>query len=520
MKKSKIILVIGLLVTWFSFWGCTKFDEVLNFDHLNGIEGTSSWGVPVINAKYSIGDLLLKMDSSEFVRVETDGSLTLFYTFDKEKIIQASDFLTIGGQNFSGSYNLNPNHIPNSISVEQNSAPISFENDMLEIYSASLKSGSLQITVSHTITQDFLCTISTPNIKTSTGSNFTLTFTPGELSRTIDLANYTFIPDANNSATFNIESRIINNGTPPTASQYLLNVAIQISEITFKSLYAKLNSYQIPFDESFDFDISSEQYGGDITVYHPKLTISALNSFMVKGRVDLDTAAFTGENMYASIISTSPVNINLPVSPTYYSDQIVNGFSNITLNTDYKKLKIKGNAVLNPDGFDAGVIRIDENSEISVKLRAEVPVDIKISNLYYRDTIPFNLTEIIEKIPTGDFQFIDTLALRTYFESTLPLNAGAQIYFVDTTNNTITDSLFTRTNILFGSFSGTPVPSPTQMYFITDDRLERIKKCGKLIFKVNLNTDNREVVFNVHQYLKASLGLKAVFNYQDITINQ
>jgi hypothetical protein len=136
------------------------------------------------------------------------------------------------------------------------------------------------------------------------------------------------------------------------------------------------------------------------------------------------------------------------------------------------------------------------------------------------DTIPFNLSEIIEQIPSGDFHFIDTLALRTYFESTLPLNAGAQIYFMDTTTNTITDSLFKSTNILFGSFSGTPVPSPTQMYYITDERLERIKNCGKLIFKVNLNTDNREVVFNIRQYLKASLGLKAVFNYQDITINQ
>jgi hypothetical protein len=520
MRKSKIIIIAGLLVTLFSFIGCTKFDEVFNFNNLNGIEGTSSWGVPIINAKYSIGDILQKMDSSQVIRVESDGSLTLFYTFDKEKIIKASDFLTIGGQNYSGSFNLNPNHIPNSISVEQNSAPINFENDMLEIYSATLKSGSLQITVSHDITQDFFCTISTPNIKTSSGANFTLTFSPGELSRTIDLTNYTFIPDANNSATFGIESRITNNGTPPSASHYMLNVSIQISEITFKSLYAKLNSYEIPFDESFDFDISSDQYGGDITVYRPKLTISALNSFLVKGRVDLDTAAFTGENMYASIISSSPVQINLPISPSYYSDQNVNGFASITLNTEYNKLKISGNAVLNPDGFDAGVIRIDENSEISVKLKAEIPVDIKISNIFYMDTIPFNLSEIIEQIPSGDFHFIDTLALRTYFESTLPLNAGAQIYFMDTTTNTITDSLFKSTNILFGSFSGTPVPSPTQMYYITDERLERIKNCGKLIFKVNLNTDNREVVFNIRQYLKASLGLKAVFNYQDITINQ
>jgi hypothetical protein len=520
MKKFRPIFMIGFLFVIISFSGCTKFDEVFNFNNLTGIDGTSSWGVPIINAKYSVGDILQKMDSSEFIRVETDGSITLFYTFEKEKMIKASDFLTVGAQNFSGIFNLNPNYIPNSISIEHNSAPIDFENEMLEIYSATLKSGTLQIDVSNDITQDYYCKISTPNIKTASGANFSLTFAPGQLSRTIDLANYTFIPDANNSATFDIESGITNNGIPPTASHYTLNVSIQISEITFKSLYAKLNSYQIPFNESFDFDVSSNDYGGDITVYHPKLTISTLNSFLVKGQISIDTAAFSGPQLYSSIISSSPINVNIPIAPSVYSEQTVNGFSNISINTDYNKLTISGNAILNPNGFDAGIIRIDETSEISVKLRAEVPVDIKISNIFYSDTIPFNLTEIIEKIPSGNINFLDTLALRTYFESSLPLNVGAQIYFVDTTTNTITDSLFYNSTILFGSFSGIPVPTPAQMYYITDERIERIKNCGKLILKINMNTENQEVILNVNQFIKASLGLKAVFNYNNISINQ
>jgi hypothetical protein len=240
---------------------------------------------------------------------------------------------------------------------------------------------------------------------------------------------------------------------------------------------------------------------------------------MINGKIQIDTAAFSGEGLYSSIISTSPTNINIPVSPQNYQTENINAFTTINLNTNYNKVHISGVAILNPNGFDAGVVRIDENSEISLKIRAEIPLDIKITNLYYQDTIPFNLNDILKDIPMADLTFIDTLAMRAAFESSLPINVFAQVYFLDTNTNLIIDSLFTNSKIIYGSFSNSVAPSPPQMFQISGDRIENIKNADKLIFRFALDTDNREVIFKAHQYLKAALGLKAVFNYNQITIN-
>lgn len=519
MKRKLQYYLIGSGLFLLILGGCTKFDELFNFSNLDGIEGTSSWGIPVINAKYSIGELIQLSDSLEYIQIAPDGSISLSYTFEKEQIIQASDFLKVNNQVFNTPYIINPNRISNSTSIEQHVFPLSFDNEFMKILSASIKSGTIEINVTNNMEQQYYCKLTTPNIKTASGSNLSITFSPSQLHHTIDLSNYTILPGENNTGEFNVEVGVINNGITPTLDHYDLNVSMTLTNFTIRSVYAKIAPYEIPFNESFDFDISSDQYGADITVYKPKLFISTKNSFLINGKIQIDTAAFSGENLYSSIISNAPTNINIPIAPTAYQTNQVNAFNSINVNTNYNKIHLSGVAILNPNGFDAGVVRIDENSEISLKIKAEIPLDMKISNTFYADTIPFDLNDLLKDIPLADLKFIDTLAFRATFESSLPVNVYAQVYFLDTNTNTIVDSLFTNSRFLYGSFTNYPVPSPPQMILISGERIENIKSCEKLLMRFALDTDNREVIFNTKQYLKAALGLKAVFNYNQISIN-
>ncbi len=519
MKKQITIYIAGAILCFFSFTGCTKFDDLFNFENISGVEGTSSWGAPIINATYSIDDIIQRIDSNGYIQVAQDGSLSFVYTVEKEKIIKSADFLSINNKTFNSDFIINGNTISNSVSVEHHSAPFNFENDFLKILNANIKTGVLQITIANEMEQNYYCKVSTPNIKTATGDNFTITFSPTQLSHTIDLSNYNIMPGENNSGIFDVEMGVNNNGTPPAQFQYNLNVNISLTNITIRSVYAQISSYPIPFNEVIDFDLSSTNYGGDVTIYNPKISISTKNSFMIRGAFDIDTAAFSGDGVYSSIITNPPVSINIPISPNSYTTEQVDAFSSINLNSDYNKIAISGVAILNPDGFDAGVIRIDENSEISLKLKAEIPLDLKITNLYFKDTLDFDLNEILKDIPMSDFQFIDTLALRAFFESTLPVNAFAQVYFLDTTSQEIVDSLFSNSKIIYGSFSGFPAPSPVQMFYLTGDRIEQIKACNKIIFRFKMDTENHEVILNKKQYLKAAIGLKAVLNYNNLTIN-
>lgn len=519
MKKQFTIYLIGAVLCFFSFTGCTKFDDLFNFENISGVEGTSSWGAPIINATYSIDDIIQRFDSSGYIQVAQDGSLSFIYTVEKDKIIKSSDFLSLDNKSFISDFIINSNTISNSVSIEHHTFPINFENDFLRILSANIKTGLLEIHISNNMEQNYYCKLTTSNIKTAGGQDFTITFSPSQTSHTIDLSNYSIIPGEDNAGIFDVEVGVNNNGIPPAQAHYNLNVNISLTDISIRSVYAQISSYPIPFNEVIDFDLSSTNYGGDVTIYNPKIFISTKNSFMMKGAVNIDTAAFSGDGLYSSIITNPPVAINIPISPNAFITEQVEAFSSINLNTEYNKISISGVAILNPDGFDAGVIRIDENSEISLKLKAEIPLDLKITNLYLKDTIDFDLNEIVKDIPMSDFQFIDTLALRAYFESTLPVNAYAQVYFVDTTSQEIVDSLFSNNKIIYGSFSGFPAPSPVQMFYLTGDRMEQIKGCHQIIFRFKMDTENNEVILNKRQYLKAAIGLKAVLNYNHLTIN-
>lgn len=519
MKKQILIYLASAMICFFCFTSCTKFDDLFNFENIDGIEGTSSWGAPIINAQYSIGDIIQRFDSTGFIHVANDGSLSFVYTLEKEKIIKAIDFLTVDDKVFNNSFIVNANAISNSVSIEHHTAPISFENELLRIHSATVKTGTIQISVTNDISQDYYCILSTPNIRTASGTNFSITFSPSQLNHTITLDNYTLFPGEDNTGIFDVEVGVHNDGTPPTNPQNNLTVNITISNVVIQSVYAQIAPYSISFNETIDFDLSSTNYGGDVTIYNPKLSISTRNSFMVNGEIDIDTAAFVGDGIYSSIITNAPVNISIPVSPITYQTEQINAFTNINLNTNYNKITLSGDAVLNPEGFDAGVIRVDENSEISLKLKAEIPLHLKISNLFYQDTLDFSLNDILEDIPMSDFQFIDTLALRAYFESTLPVNAFAQVYFMDSTTQTVVDSLFHNTRLIYGSFSGSPTPTPAQMFHITGDRIDLIKNCNKIIFRFKMDTENREVILRSNQFLKVALGLKAVLNYNNITLN-
>lgn len=519
MKRKLQLYLLGTGLFLLTLGGCTKFDELFNFSNLDGLEGTSSWGIPVVNAKYSIGELIQQFDSSGYMQVASDGSISLTYTFEKEQIIKASDFLTVDDQVFSTPYVINPNRISNSTSIEQHVFPLSFDNEFMKILSANIKSGTIVINVTNNMEQQYYCKLTTPNIKTASGTNLSITFSPSQLNHTIDLSNYTILPGENNTGEFNVEVGVINNGITPTLDHYDLNVSMTLTNFTIRSVYAKIAPYEIPFNESFDFDISSDAYGADVTVYKPKLFISTKNSFLINGNIQIDTAAFSGDNLYSSIITNAPANINIPISPITFQTDQVNAFGSINVNTNYNKVHLSGVAILNPNGFDAGVIRIDENSEISLKIKAEIPLDMKITNTFYADTIPFDLNDLLKDIPMAHLRFIDTLAFRATFESSLPINVHAQLYFLDTNTNTIVDSLFTNSKLLYGSFTNYPVPSPPQMIQISGDRIENLKNCEKLLLRFAIDTENREVIFNAQQYLKAALGLKAVFNYNQITIN-
>ena len=87
-----------------------------DFSRMNGIDAEGSWGIPLVNADLSIGDILTLADNPSFIQTGDDGTLEITYQLEKDslissdqllgimkdKVISTSKTLTVSGSHFLG----------------------------------------------------------------------------------------------------------------------------------------------------------------------------------------------------------------------------------------------------------------------------------------------------------------------------------------------------------------------------------------------------------------------------------
>ena len=57
--------------------------NAFDFSRLNGVEAEGYWGVPLVNAEYSIGDILNMANDIEYLHVNENGTMEIRYEMDK-----------------------------------------------------------------------------------------------------------------------------------------------------------------------------------------------------------------------------------------------------------------------------------------------------------------------------------------------------------------------------------------------------------------------------------------------------
>ncbi|MDD4847212.1 MAG: hypothetical protein PHR53_00365 [Bacteroidales bacterium] len=514
--KKQIAILMGLIMILcvIHFLSCKK--DRLNFKDLNSIEADGVWSLPLINTQYPISEVLSQFDREGYISTADDGTLKYVYELTQDNVVRASDLLKFDDVDQVDETELDnpsPGIVGASVTLEYNQQ-LSFASELVEVNSATVKTGLLDVQIAHDIDVDeYDVVISTTNIKTEDGVFFSKTLHSNQglvIIFSINLENCTITLEPNNTIAFQYQFHFLSNGdeTP----MFHVNTEIHLSNFSLKDASAKVAAYSMPLSVETPFNLFSTNFGGDITIFNPRLVLYTRNSFNVEGLLRVDVAEFTGDNCASSLLEIVPTLVNIPISPNEYIKDQIEEIEKIHFESLYNRFVASGMATLNPNGFSQGVISVYDTSTISVKVAAELPFQLKIDNAYYRDTTSFTLSDIKE------VDHIEALDFRVALTNGIPLDVDAQIIAYDSITNTVVDSMFTEAEFLDGAYDGIPVERDPIFVHITNERIQNFLKANKLIMRFKIATEGHEVTFTSENFLGAVVGVSVTYSGADIEL--
>lgn len=519
MKRLVLCLFFGVIILSCSING----DQF----QIKGVESNPTLVAPLAFGDLSISDLLKKSDSSHII-VQSDGLVSLVYDQNlvSHDIRNLVDIPDIGNKNFSlavpkGTYPANVNDYTSTTSTQPVDMGISPEK-LTEI---SFKSGALTYSMSLSPSNpnfSYAAQISIPEFKSnSTGTGFSQEVTAS--TGTIDLSNYTFQNSVANTFTLKVTLVVKKNSSSSTvATNTYLNVTISFAGMDFHYVKGFLGDQVAPIPPKVDsasiniqaFGTSFQQ-GANVSFAQPVITLNVTSGYGVPLNVSFSKleARKTGATLAMQINPSSPVPIT---APTVLGDSATTPVSvtnvNQLINFSPTKFFYQVSGHIN-QGLTSGNNFLTDTSKMNVKLHVEIPLYGKASNIYLRDTLDLDLSNLNQTQ-------IDSASLKANITNQLPLDGNIQFILTDDKFNFI-DSLLTasQTNIVKGSIvdANGELQSPgiTDTFIpLQTDKLAEIFKAKKIIIKTKLNTSKNasgtavDVKFKTQYQIDFNLGLK------------
>jgi len=180
-----------------------------------------------------------------------------------------------------------------------------------------------------------------------------------------------------------------------------------------------------------------------------------------------------------------------------------------------KWISFIAHAHTNPLGLNHNNFATDD-SKIEAKVEIELPLWGYVHNFHSSDTVDFDFNDIY-----GETQMISRLQLRLDMQNGLPVEALAQLYFIDE-NNIILDSLLYEDEgkiIAAADVDGEgrviDFARKITILEMDRDRVEQIKETKKLVYRVQANSsdyDNQTLVKIYDDYrVKFDIAVEADF---------
>jgi len=478
-------------------------------------------------------DLLGQVDKDQYLRVESDGSMTLVYS-DKYESEAAENILRLDDQNFSETFVLTPAQV--STLNTEGEVNVLFNRDLGynlgsgELDKLWFKNGTMDLSISSTLEHDISLSFTIKEAMKA-GSTFSPTVTaaytslPNSASSTEGLAgleiDFTKTAQGYSEMEVELEFTITKKGSNSikpletiTFEVGLLNQAYSRLDGLFLDLDFSVggDTLEIPF-----FDNSS---GGSFTLADPRLKFVIENSIGIPLVARLTQfEGFSNTNNAINLVGL-PDPIPIPIVTKAEIGTVKRDSFEVNKNTsnlvDYMNNKPAKN-VYTMDVKVGGGSGLRQSVLDTSVLKARIDVEIPLSGTargYAIEAVqPFDLS-------LDNAEQVEEVLLRLYTENGFPIDVQTQIYFEDSITNTVLDSLFGSDILILPSAnvdaSGRVTsPNPKTIDATMDNAsMDRLKSANRIRLRATFNTPfdggvQPDVKFYTDYDLLLQLGVQA-----------
>lgn len=514
-QKFYFFSLIAALLVVFSFTGCNN-RNAFDFSQLDEIDANGDWGFPLVNAEYTIGDIMDMSNNTGVIHQGADGTLEIRYEYTFDSVLSAAEYLdSYLGDNISvsGTKTFSSAGLPpmqgNVQVLYHDTLKAQFPADQIQIESASLKSGQIAIQVTYNVSQPTQIDVTCPQLTSASGQPFHMTAqaSGGSYSTTLDLSGYSLHVTSNNEVDFFMEvSCNANLGTMP--DELTFSYSASFHQVAFREIRGRFTAVDLPLDKEWDFDSQflRDHISGNMTLLNPQVTCEIMNTFPVRGTLILNQAQLSGGGYSASLLSHSPATIQIPGSTNQFTPVSLPIANSLLLSPNYDHFKLNGSAIINPDGFSTPTLVFRDDQYISLRVTVVLPFEMNMEDIAFCDTIQFG------GINVPNESAFSNLLMRLGIENGLPLNFQLQAYFYDSQTATIKDSLFTNPQPVLSAQNG--VPRMSELFASKDnfEEVRRMLECDNIILRARIYTDGAPISINVAQSLRVHLSARMNVN--------
>lgn len=531
-NKLLIINAIALIMLFCTFYSCQKYD--LDFSDVNSADLNGEWGIPFVNSTYTAGEVLEVLNSENFTP-RPDGMLQYVYDLSVDNVIKGEELLTMNDNLYvvkNYEFTIPPSALGYTIPINGRtfSETLIIDNRLFQIRNGEVKSGTLKFHVSHDVPHIDSIVITTHNLLNANQQFFKLVMQNVNSDQYINLSGYKII--ANNDSVQNavtFTTKIYGSvSSSLQAEDYFVDLAITAMDLKLKYVYGKMKPQYVDVSQKVPVRVFSDNFSGSVNLLSPVYHIKVENSFGSQLGFVVDTAGFADENAHYSPVMRAGAFVTCQAAPNrgvFVRNHQQYSQNSVYYNEDMNSFILSGKIVVNPHGFSAGNIFVDENSTINIHTDLEIPFQANVDFLEFRDTTG-NILEALRSGGSNNYtDAIQKITMKCDFLNGLPTMLDAQLYFVDTTHTqyVVIDSLLAQPRLLTSAITDADgkVTSPTfttAMVEIAHEKLDRIlNQSNNTLLKFRIHTDQAVKVYS-SQFLKAKIGLKVEYDTENVTI--
>jgi len=532
--------LLGLLFGLLIINSCSKFD----FDNIKTDNLNTEWGVPLVQSKLTLADFL--NDTSGTIHTNEDGLISLIYESKELVSVEASertkipDQLEIETEVFT--IPQPPVPLPQGTWVEL--PPIYFNitfdltNEGQRIDSLYLTNGLYNLSALTNLNMDSsILHLTVPNfISTLNGNPLEYTFKisnpqGGSLTLNTDVDLIDFYAQFENNPLNTIiivaDVWIKTDTNVNLLPEYSLTLTNELTNIEYSRFYGFIGNHIESYSDTIDLNIYNSADFGSIS-FGPecvRLKVDFYNELGLPVKVEaekftayhttginpdsLDIYLFSPDTANSFIINSPDCNSALPSST-----EVMLNRSNIVeaLEIAPNKIYFKLNGLFNYEGDSLITNCFRDTSQINIAVSVEMDLYGSISDFTIADTLDFSIESV---------ENLNAIELRIDISNGFPINAFAQLDFIDSENQLLYSLFPDNENIIVSAITGNPpdcrVIQPSKketIVTIIGDDLESLLKASHIIFKSTLSTEPDKLVKIYSDYsIDLNLSAKLYVNY-------